>query len=156
MAAPRIIEDHVRCEKCRYDLHGLDRDGRCPECGLPIFITFEAREIAALPEIRMRTVHHATLCLIGLGVAINFCLLFCWSPFSPLDVVEYAKAAWLTAAALLFILSVSLELWSFGRYGRRRPREARIFPILIFIYAGLTAFFAWVNHWLWEVASASV
>ena len=33
MRTPRLDPDALLCERCGYDLAGLTRDGRCPECG---------------------------------------------------------------------------------------------------------------------------
>jgi hypothetical protein len=32
-ADPLIVEDHIRCFRCGYNVRGLSRDGLCPECG---------------------------------------------------------------------------------------------------------------------------
>jgi hypothetical protein len=38
--APRTIEHDVPCAGCRYNLRGLNADGPCAECGLPVFRSF--------------------------------------------------------------------------------------------------------------------
>jgi hypothetical protein len=46
--ASGLIEGELPCAGCEYELHGLPRDGRCPECGEPV-----ARALAG------ETLHHA-------------------------------------------------------------------------------------------------
>lgn len=35
-AEPVTVGRHVHCRQCGYDLFGLTRDGRCPECGMAV------------------------------------------------------------------------------------------------------------------------
>ncbi|MCC7388107.1 MAG: hypothetical protein IT431_04990 [Phycisphaerales bacterium] len=43
MPSDDTITQHLECHACRYDLKGLPRSGRCPECGLFIAFTLEQR-----------------------------------------------------------------------------------------------------------------
>lgn len=36
-----IVDAHLNCADCGYDLHGLSRKGKCPECGLDVSATIE-------------------------------------------------------------------------------------------------------------------
>lgn len=50
-----MIQGEVRCRRCRYDLHGLRADRRCPECGLPVWESIRATvdpRAASLPQLR--------------------------------------------------------------------------------------------------------
>ena len=37
--APEVRKDSARCRRCKYDLRGLVTSGRCPECGLAIYLS---------------------------------------------------------------------------------------------------------------------
>ena len=39
-----LVEPHVECIYCGYDLHGCDLHGNCPDCGNPIGATLTAKK----------------------------------------------------------------------------------------------------------------
>lgn len=39
-SVPVVIEHDVRCQGCGYNLRGLRSDGRCPECGAAVVLSF--------------------------------------------------------------------------------------------------------------------
>ena len=65
----------VRCYRCQYDLRGLAREGRCPECGEPVRYTLALiAEGAYGPPIRLAKgltiAAWAALPLMFLGVLV--------------------------------------------------------------------------------------
>lgn len=49
---PTTLHRDLACATCRYDLRGLDTDGKCPECGTPIITSLCDDAIARLPNHR--------------------------------------------------------------------------------------------------------
>src|SRR5947207_16013402 len=58
----------VRCCKCGYNLRGLGRESRCPECGQPV--TDSLSEQFSEGPTWLRTLSIGSL-LIGVGVALG-------------------------------------------------------------------------------------
>jgi hypothetical protein len=58
--ATDVLHVDLPCVKCAYNLRGLTRDGRCPECGESIHVSVDARSAQSLLIARWR--HR---CIIG-------------------------------------------------------------------------------------------
>jgi hypothetical protein len=70
-----VVAVDVPCRQCAYDLRGLPRDGRCPECGTPVAMSLWRWLIHFAPvEWLTRVVRGAMLCGTGM------CLILA-SPF---------------------------------------------------------------------------
>lgn len=73
------LSNHVRCRQCGYDLFGLPRDGRCPECGASVESSIGARllELGGPTLARLRAgagwllaaTFAAPTCVVAAGMA---------------------------------------------------------------------------------------
>ena len=68
-AARRVVTKSEPCRACGYDLFGLPRDGRCPECGTPITQDEETSLATADPAWRSAVATGCRMDLWGLVAA---------------------------------------------------------------------------------------
>jgi len=54
-----VLDVHVRCVRCRYDLAGLHAYGRCPECGSPVIASMAEHADAEVAGIAQPDDGHA-------------------------------------------------------------------------------------------------
>lgn len=85
--ADAIIAAPVHCCRCTYDLRGLSADGRCPECGLPIFDTLQ--HIVDPAASSLPRLHDP----VGIGNAILWLTLCCL--IAVLSLAAKAAMVWL-------------------------------------------------------------
>ncbi len=111
-----VILDEVECRRCSYNLKGLKRAGKCPECGTPISpggasVSADSSLVTAPREY-----------LVGLSWSAR--AMFLAAAFGPVSsiVVQYTMSdrasAWL---GLFWSLLWSVAAWCFAR--RRQPGD---------------------------------
>jgi hypothetical protein len=48
-----VLDAHVRCVRCRYDLAGMHAFGRCPECGSPVIASLAEHADAEIADLAL-------------------------------------------------------------------------------------------------------
>lgn len=94
----RIHRD-IHCRECEYNLRGLTRAGRCPECGLPVADTLSYREQRIAPAILQARK--------GLEFAV-FAHLLVLAPLAPMLLDQFAgTAATAVLAPFIFLILIA-------------------------------------------------
>ncbi len=70
-AMPKVMDDHLACHVCRYDLYLQPGDGRCPECGERVAATVKRLAQRRLKR-RLGEFRWLALIVIGLFIASNY------------------------------------------------------------------------------------
>jgi DNA-directed RNA polymerase subunit RPC12/RpoP len=108
--------DDVRCDRCGYRLRGLRPDGRCPECGLAIRASIEARKPRRrAPESGLKPPYFVLIMLLaGYALANLLSIALVWQ-----EIVHPPEAAlWfftLPAPALGIVVLLSYQAFAGSR-----------------------------------------
>ena len=71
-----VLDVHVRCVRCRYDLAGLHAYGRCPECGSPVIASVAEHADADIAGIAQPDDGHAaSVAVVAVTAAPLACAL---------------------------------------------------------------------------------
>ncbi|NOX57268.1 MAG: hypothetical protein GXP29_00220 [Planctomycetes bacterium] len=127
---------HEYCVKCGYNLTGLGREGRCPECGLSIATGVETRKY---PYAHLRLRHQllfvvTTACLPVFWFMLN-CLGRLILPVRSVAILQLMNLIAVPLLLLMCFLVVALLVRCI-RFGLM-PRDIYYRPINEFAYAGL-------------------
>jgi hypothetical protein len=130
--SPGAIGYDLPCASCAYNLRGLTRAGRCPECGFEIGRTLSIYLARAEPlppperAVARQGVEGAVVSLLALGLM--------WVPAAvPADwyFVPYSRAPVLEAPARVFLLGTACAAWVLAWYagwkltrGRSKPQSS--------------------------------
>src|SRR5215217_4377447 len=66
--APAVIASDRACVHCGYNLRGLTRESRCPECGCPVSDSFVANYFLQADPKWLRFLHAAVVLLVAASV----------------------------------------------------------------------------------------
>ncbi len=125
-----VLDAHVRCVRCRYDLAGLHAYGRCPECGSPVIASMAEHadaEVAGLAQ--PDDGHAASVAVVAVTAAPLACALLQGSGPAMRQVDALAgrgssfpsqveRPAWLACAA---VIGVATALAARGLSRARNP-----------------------------------
>ena len=145
-----------RCRRCGYDLTGLDRTGKCPECAFPIARSATRRnedQLASAPVEWLRAFQAGATALL-LGSVTGVAGLFLWqvSTAWPLGfwrigaAISWVVGAWIITAPRAAAVSRSVaprEEWRTARALARWPQFAWIALAAFDTVAGAFALPAW-------------
>ncbi len=71
LASHALVESNLQCAECQYVLHGLEKNGTCPECGLAIISSINAQRIDPLDyETRQRVGRGCRWLVVSLGCTV--------------------------------------------------------------------------------------
>lgn len=151
---PLDMDDSI-CRRCKYNLHGLPRPYRCPECGLP-FDNFSLHTSISRNMLAYLRFLRVIFAAVSTGIVYAFAVFEVnvgqWidSPMNyqisenseaighAIDKLRYARLA-----SLIIVLATGLSCLCFHRFlklGSRRDKSLLIVSIcLLFIALGLTS-----------------
>ena len=129
------IDHDVTCEKCGYNLRGLQSDGCCPECGLTLSSSLETVVERLTPEWtgRFRRAREYSV------KSVMFCVLLA-SLFGLRAVFDDPQTPWWSAAVLLMsgVLVMVLSGWA--------PKRKLAYIGGLEICLGASVWW-WTRHW---------
>ncbi len=100
------VGDDVICLPCGYNIHGLPREGRCPECGTPITRSLQGNLLRYSSPAYLATLNRGVFLILAAIAAQVICVVGGW-----------ILIAWLTAKGWTDVASVSGLLLSTASTG---------------------------------------
>lgn len=139
-----LITEALPCAHCGYDLRGLRRNARCPECGnairapRSIHLPLSEMPINIVRLVRTRCLAGALGGAVAIGVFMFGSVIPSLAPFTPL----LAAAIWFTGAFMLMrpIHHPAAAMYGFSPAGRLRIWAAWLQTSWIVAGAATTAF----------------
>jgi hypothetical protein len=122
---PSLAPRGIACNGCAFNLAGLPRSGRCPECGTPIALSLAGGGIANDADDYVRTLRRGCSLLVvatavrGASIVGTFGLL---GALSSLNAAAMAKAPWLFD--VFGVPSLLVTLWATWVFTTPHPRLA--------------------------------
>ena len=117
------------CIRCGYSLRGLQKQGRCPECGLDVHESLVARERKRRERYARRERTIVLAWIVGTYIALNIVSVIA----SEVELFDKMLVLLVFGLAAPVVAVMSLTIAQFSAY--LRPRRAPLFTWLAFCVA---------------------